>query len=145
MIGDKLVVLISERFKSLIRKSDTHARLGSDEFIMLISDINRAEDAAVFARKLVNAMKTAFMVDGHVLYITVSAGISVYPEDGTDQDILLKQADIAVSHVKGKGRNNFEFFNAAVNVRTVERLLLIPQGHGVRRDPGISLQQAASR
>ncbi|OGW40131.1 MAG: hypothetical protein A2010_07870 [Nitrospirae bacterium GWD2_57_9] len=124
LVGDKLVLLITERLKSIIRKSDTLARFGSDEFIVLVSDLGRAEDAAAFARKLVNTMQTAFEIDGHTLYITVSVGISIYPEDGVDPESLLRNADVAISHVKETGRNNYEFFDSAINVRTVERLLL---------------------
>ena len=123
-VGDKVIRAVAERLRSLTRKSDTLARMGSDEFIILLADINRAEDAALFARKIIDAMQRSFPADGHELYVTASVGISMYPEDSEKAEILLGNADIAVSHVKERGRNDYQFFNPAINVRTVERLLL---------------------
>jgi diguanylate cyclase (GGDEF)-like protein/PAS domain S-box-containing protein len=123
-VGDQVILAVAERLKSLIRVNDTLARIGSDEFIILVADLGRAEEAALFARKLVDAMRQPFRVNDHVLYATASIGISMYPEDSNNAGILLKNADIAVSHVKERGRNNYQFFNPALNRRTVERLLL---------------------
>ncbi|HEX8950004.1 MAG TPA: bifunctional diguanylate cyclase/phosphodiesterase [Dissulfurispiraceae bacterium] len=122
--GDKVLVEAAERMKRPIRKSDTLARIGSDEFVISMSDIDRAEDAAPLARKIVDAMRRPFLIDGNELYVTASVGISIYPEDSEIAEGLLKDAHIAVSHGKEMGRDNYQFFNRAIHKRTVERLLL---------------------
>jgi diguanylate cyclase (GGDEF)-like protein/PAS domain S-box-containing protein len=123
-VGDKVISAVTERLGALTPQSDSLARIGSDEFVILVPDVKRAEDAAMFAQKVVDSMRKPLRVDGHELFTTVSVGISMYPEDGRDPEILIKNADIAVSSVKDWGRNSFQFFNAMLNRRTVERLLL---------------------
>lgn len=123
-VGDRVIRAVTERLSGLIRKNDSLARIGSDEFVILFADVVKVQEAAVFAQRLVETMRRPFAVDGRELYTTVSVGMSIYPEDGSDAEILLKNADIAVSTVKEWGRNNFQFFNSALNRRTVERLLL---------------------
>ncbi|MEW6117026.1 MAG: EAL domain-containing protein [Nitrospirota bacterium] len=123
-VGDKVILAVSERLQSLVRKNDTLARVGSDEFIILLASLDRAEDAALITQTIVTAMRRPFRIDERELYATASIGISMYPEDGRDTDMLLKNADIAVSHAKELGRNTYQFFNPALNRRTVERLLL---------------------
>ncbi len=123
-VGDKVIKAVTERLSSLTRKSDTLARIGSDEFVVLLADLKRAEDAAMCAKKIVDTMRKPLRVNNHELYTTVSIGISLYPDDGRDADTIIKNADIAVSTAKDWGRNNYKFFNAALNRRTVERLLL---------------------
>jgi diguanylate cyclase (GGDEF)-like protein/PAS domain S-box-containing protein len=122
--GDKVIKAVTRRLATMTRKNDTLSRIGSDEFVILRADLDRVEDAALFAQKLVDAMRKPLRVNRHELYTTVSVGISVYPEDGNNAEIMIKNADIAVSAVKDWGRNNFQFFNPALNRRTVERLLL---------------------
>jgi diguanylate cyclase (GGDEF)-like protein/PAS domain S-box-containing protein len=122
--GDRVIRAVTERLSGLTRKNDTLARIGSDEFIILFADLLRVEEAALFARRIVETMRTPLTLDKRELYTTVSVGMSIYPEDGKDAEVLLKNADIAVSTVKEWGRNNFQFFNSALNRRTVERLLL---------------------
>ena len=123
-VGDKVILAVAERLKTLIRENDTLAHTGSDEFIILLADLDRAEDAALLTREIISAMRKPFRIDDRELYSTASIGISIYPEDGKDADMLLKNADVAVSHAKERGRNNYQFFNPALNRRTVERLLL---------------------
>ncbi|MFO0754627.1 MAG: EAL domain-containing protein [Thermodesulfovibrionales bacterium] len=123
-VGDKVILAVAERLKALIRANDTLARVGSDEFIILYPDISRPEEAALFARKLVDALRKPFRIDGRELYATASIGISIYPEDSKNADVLLKNADITVSYVKESGRNTYRFFNPTLNRRTIERLLL---------------------
>ncbi len=123
-VGDKVIVAVTEILRQLIRRNDTLARIGSDEFIILLADLERVEEAAMFGQRLVSTMRHPLTVDGHELYTTASVGMSIYPGDGSAAETLLKNADIAVSSVKEWGRNNFQFFNPALNRRTVERLLL---------------------
>jgi diguanylate cyclase (GGDEF)-like protein len=123
-VGDKVIKAVTERLRELVRRNDTLSRIGSDEFVILLADLARIEEAAMFTQRLLTSMRRPFTVDEHELYTTVSVGISVYPGDGHTAEMLLKNADIAVSSVKDWGRNNFQFFNPALNRRTVERLLL---------------------
>jgi diguanylate cyclase (GGDEF)-like protein/PAS domain S-box-containing protein len=122
-VGDKLLIEVAERLKFCVRKGCTLGRIGGDEYVIL-ANIGRANDASAFAREIVAAMRDPFIIDSRTLYVTVSIGISMYPEDSRNPEILLKNADIAMSHIKERGGNNFHFFNPALNTRTVERLLL---------------------
>jgi diguanylate cyclase (GGDEF)-like protein len=134
-IGDRVLVAVVERLRPLLGENDTIARIGSDEFVILRNEVKRVEDAAIFARQVVEAKRQAYRIDGHELYVTASVGISMYPEDGESAETLLRNADIALSHVKGRGRNNFQFFNPAINIRTLERLLLESNlRHAIDRD-----------
>ncbi len=123
-MGDMVIRQVAGKLKDLVRESDTLARTGGDEFMILLADLDRPEDAAVFARTLIAAMREPLNTNGHTLYATASIGISMSPEDGENPDVLLKYADIAVSAAKKHGRNNYQFFNPEINIRTVERLLL---------------------
>jgi diguanylate cyclase (GGDEF)-like protein len=123
-VGDQVIRAVGERLKTLIRMSDTLSRIGDDEFIILLADINRAEDAARFAQKVTDAMRKVFRIGQHEIYLTTSIGISIFPEDSNQADVLLTNADIAVSHVKKQRRDSYEFFNSTLNVRTIERLRL---------------------
>jgi diguanylate cyclase (GGDEF)-like protein/PAS domain S-box-containing protein len=122
--GNTILKETARRLRSCIRKSDTIARIGGDEFAILISDIKRPEDIVINVREIVAAMNAPFPVGNHEFYITLSFGISIFAEDGEDPETLLKNADNAMFHAKESGRNSYHFFNAALNKRTVERLLL---------------------
>jgi diguanylate cyclase (GGDEF)-like protein len=123
-IGDRMILAVAERLSGTIRKNDTLARVGSDEFIILLTDLKTPDDAARMALQIVAGMRRTFPVDGKELYITASVGISIFPDDSSMPEVLLSNADIAVSHVKKMGRNNYQFFNPSINIRTLERLLL---------------------
>ncbi|MBZ0157635.1 MAG: EAL domain-containing protein [Alphaproteobacteria bacterium] len=123
-IGDHLLQNVADRLKGHMRETDTLARVGGDEFTVLLPLINQVEDAAKIADKIIGIFKTPFITDGHELHITSSIGISIYPEDGTQAETLLKNADIAMYHAKDQGRNNFQFYNPALNIRTLERIQL---------------------
>lgn len=109
-MGDKLLQLVGKRLIELLRKGDTVARVGGDEFLVLISDITGVADARIIAQKIINAFHSAFLLEGREVRITTSVGIAIYPEDGGDADTLLKHADIAMYRAKDKGRDNFHFF-----------------------------------
>ncbi len=123
-IGDRVILAVAERLGGIIRQSDTLSRVGSDEFIILLADLKTPEDAARVAVQIVTGMRRLFSIDNKELYVTASIGISMFPEDSRDPEVLLSNADIAVSHVKETGRNNYQFFNRSINIRTLERLLL---------------------
>lgn len=109
-IGDRLLKAAGERLAGIIRKSDTVARVGGDEFVLVISQISRMEDAVRVAQKILDSFLKPFLLDGHRLHITTSIGIAVYPEDGEDVETLLKHADAAMYWAKEQGRATYELY-----------------------------------
>jgi diguanylate cyclase (GGDEF)-like protein/PAS domain S-box-containing protein len=124
LIGDRILKAVGKRILPCIRQSDTVSRYGGDEFVVLLSEINRAEDAAVIAEKIRLAVMEPYTIDSHYLHLTTSIGVSVYPSDGADASTLIKYADTAMYHAKEKGRNNSQFFRDDMNVRAEERQII---------------------
>jgi diguanylate cyclase (GGDEF)-like protein len=120
-VGDKLLQSIAKRLVACVRGADTVSRQGGDEFVALLSEVKRPEDAAVLARKMLVAVAQAHSIDQHDLHITTSIGISIYPGDGRDAETLIKNADTAMYQAKENGRHIYKFFTPAMNVRAVER------------------------
>ncbi len=119
--GDKLLIQVSERLAKSVRQSDTVARLGGDEFTVVLPDIPSNLSAANVARKIVQSMSKPFNLDGREVFITTSIGITLYPNDGTQSDRLLQNADMALYHAKELGKNNFQFFCEEMNIEAIER------------------------
>ena len=111
--GDKLLLQAAERLAKAVRASDTVARLGGDEFAVVLNNLSAPEDAAVVAHKIIAAFQAPFQVEGHSLPATLSIGAALYPNDSTDQETLLKNADAAMYRSKEAGRNCFRMFSAA--------------------------------
>ena len=109
-VGDQLLRAVGERLLSLVRKSDTVARVGGDEFVVLLPEVAKTEDATKVAQKVLEAFRKPFIFDVHKLHITTSIGIALYPEDGGDAETLLKNADTAMYWVKEQGRDNYELY-----------------------------------
>ncbi|MCR4297414.1 MAG: GGDEF domain-containing protein [Gallionella sp.] len=101
---------MAQRIKSRLREEDTLARLGDDEFILLIEQRSEAQEVAMIAQKLLDAFAQAFAVDGHDLYLSASIGISLFPMDGQNATTLVRNADMAMYRAKEQGRNNFQFY-----------------------------------
>jgi diguanylate cyclase (GGDEF)-like protein/PAS domain S-box-containing protein len=120
-IGDKLLQSVADRLSACVRGSDTVSRQGGDEFVLLISQCNNPDDAAIAADKILAALAVPYSIAGNELHITTSIGISNYPEDGSDSETLIKNADTAMYQAKENGRNNYQFFKNDMNVRAVER------------------------
>jgi diguanylate cyclase (GGDEF)-like protein/PAS domain S-box-containing protein len=120
-IGDELLQSVAKRLLASVRSSDTVSRQGGDEFVILLSDLGRPEDAASSAQKLLLSLSSPHTLGGQELHIGGSIGISVYPADGSDAEMLIKSADTAMYHAKESGRNNFQFFTADMNRKSVER------------------------
>jgi diguanylate cyclase (GGDEF)-like protein/PAS domain S-box-containing protein len=120
-IGDRLLQSIAKRLVDCVRDTDTVSRQGGDEFVVLLSEVEHAEDAAIAARRMLEAVAQTHSIDQHDLHITASIGVSVYPDDGLDAETLIKNADTAMYQAKEDGRQSFRFFKAAMNVRAVER------------------------
>ncbi len=122
--GDRLLQLVAGRLKGCLREADTLARLGGDEFGLLIEQVTDTRLVGSVARKLLQAIAEVLMLDGQEYHITASIGISAYPADGSDATTLLKNADIAMYRAKDRGRNNVQFYAAAMNVHSMARLSL---------------------
>ena len=123
-VGDTLLKAVTTRLKSTVREEDTVSRLGGDEFVIVLERLEREEGAATVARKVLKALEPACAIEGYEFFITASIGISLFPKDGSEPEILLKHADIAMYHAKEQGGNNFQFYAQDMNIRTLERLAL---------------------
>ena len=120
-VGDYLLQSVAQRLVGCVRHSDTVSRQGGDEFVLLLPYIEHAEDAALSAQKIVAMLAPPHRIGPHDLHISVSIGISIYPDDGKDAETLLKSADIAMFHAKESGRNNYKFFEQEMTAQAVER------------------------
>ncbi len=125
--GDKALITIAERLKTILRQSDVISRpddnrpasiisrVGGDEFNILVTDIHSTDDLAKLAERIIEALAIPLSMEGQDVNLTASLGVSVYPDDGEDIDTLLKNADTAMYEAKEKGRNNYQFFQSAMN------------------------------
>jgi diguanylate cyclase (GGDEF)-like protein/PAS domain S-box-containing protein len=120
-IGDKLLKAMGERLLATVRKSDTVSRQGGDEFVVVLSPIVRSEDAALSVTKIIAAVIAPYSIDQHDLHVSVSVGISIYPDDGADAEALIQNADNAMYHAKEQGSNTYRFFKEDMNVQAVRR------------------------
>ena len=120
-VGDRLLQGVAARLLGCVRTSDTVSRHGGDEFVILLAGERRPEDAVLAADKILHALSTPFLIDGHELHTSTSIGISVFPIDGMDAPTLIKNADTAMYHAKERGRNNYQFFRHDMNTRAMER------------------------
>ena len=109
-VGDQLLQSVGKRLSGLLRDSDTVSRMGGDEFLVLLPDINYKEDAAIVAQKFVRAFQEPFVINGRKFRITASIGVSVYPTHSRSADTLVRDADIAMYRAKATGRNNWQWF-----------------------------------
>jgi diguanylate cyclase (GGDEF)-like protein len=122
--GDKLLKTISERLRSVLREADTVARLGGDEFVLILNDQSHEEVIFRTMQRVCAKVSEPVHIDGKEIYVTCSAGISLYPQDGPDVDTLLKNADAAMYRAKERGRNTFLFYTAEMNRLVSERLAM---------------------
>ncbi len=123
-IGDQLLRIISRRFKNCVREEDTVARFGGDEFMILLPRITSSSDAGRVGRKIIDALVEPISCNGHELHITTSIGISIYPFDSTDAEILIKNADISMYRAKELGRNKVVYYTAEMNAGSRKQLAL---------------------
>jgi diguanylate cyclase (GGDEF)-like protein/PAS domain S-box-containing protein len=127
--GDLLLRKVADHLKSQAREQDTVARIGGDEFIVVLTGVKDVMDAAVAAERIMDAMIAEIVIEGHSLNVSCSMGISIFPEHGADSETLIKNADAAMYSAKESGRNAFQFFSKEMNAQVVERLTL---EHGLR-------------
>jgi len=120
-LGDSLLLEVSNRLRQVIREADTVARQGGDEFIILLTDIQRPEDVTAVACKIFDVFRAPFVIRGHELFVTASIGATLYPNDGDDMQSLLRNADIAMYRAKEERGNAFQFYSREMSVRALER------------------------
>jgi diguanylate cyclase (GGDEF)-like protein len=123
-VGDMLLQLVSSRLKETVRHNDTVSRLGGDEFVILLSELEKAQDAALVAQKILQLLSKPFYVLDHELNITASIGISIHPDDGNNVQVLMKNADTAMYHAKEQGKNAYQFFKENMNTVLFEHMLV---------------------
>jgi len=123
-VGDEMIKGCGKRLKALLRKTDVVARFGGDEFVLLLEDLDSANDAAVIAERVLARCAEPFVIEGRELHVTASVGVSIYPENGGDAETLLKNADAAMYRAKEKGRNTYRFYAAKMNAQSTEQLML---------------------
>ncbi|EAZ99790.1 EAL domain-containing protein [Marinobacter sp. ELB17] len=123
-MGDVLLQVVTQRLEHCLRKGDTLSRFGGDEFTLLLPAINNSNDARRIAKKLIDALKAPFQLGEHEVFVGVSIGISLYPEAGISMDQLIQNADIAMYHVKARGKDGYRFYSESMNIDTANRLSL---------------------
>jgi diguanylate cyclase (GGDEF)-like protein len=123
-LGDQVLQRVAERLTSTVREADTIARVGGDEFTVLLPKISRVEDAAQVAERILEGLRHPLVLDGSQLHTTTSIGVAFYPNDAEEADTLLRYADIAMYHAKEQGRDNYQFYNPGMKVPIPDPLAL---------------------
>ena len=118
-MGDALLMQVAERLRQCVRHQDTVARMGGDEFVILLTDVDGTAGAASVARKIMASIAVPFTMLTHEMIVTPSIGITLAPDDSLNADILLKNADLAMYRAKSMGRNNYQFFTEEMNSRVL--------------------------
>ncbi|NVJ59908.1 MAG: EAL domain-containing protein [Gammaproteobacteria bacterium] len=121
-VGDRLLIAVSGILKSAVRRNDTVARLGGDEFVVMLEDIYSIDTASRIANTILEKMASPLTIGEHEVNSSPSIGISVFPDDGSEANIILKHADMAMYHAKNSGRNNFKYFIASMNDEAINRM-----------------------
>lgn len=114
-VGDQLLIIVAERLKSCLSKHDTIARLGGDEFVVILEDMNLVQSVSTVAERICKVLAEVYKLNGQDVFVTTSVGISLFPDDGTDMQVLLKNADMAMYRAKSRGRHTYEFYTKGMN------------------------------
>lgn len=122
--GDLLLCEVASRIRNSVRDGDTVARLGGDEFTVVLEDVRSAQYVGKVAEKILQATSEPYQLDSTEVNVSPSIGISLYPADGRDVDMLIRNADAAMYHAKNNGRNNFQFYSAEMNAEAAQRLAM---------------------
>lgn len=137
--GDALLKEVVTRLGPLIRANDTLARFGGDEFVLVAQDIQSEENAALLAGRILDALRSPFHIEGRDLHVTGSVGVAMYPDDGQDQDSLIRLADIALYAAKGQGKDTYALYRPRMKTEGMERLLLENALRAAVRDRAIDV------
>ena len=121
-IGDKLLIAVANRLVKSIGDLGTVSREGGDEFIVILNSLTQESDSIHITNEILKNIREPFMIDGKEINITISIGVSFFPKDGEDAELLIRNADIAMYHAKELGRNNFQFFTEETNQKVVSRM-----------------------
>ncbi len=111
VLGDSLLFQVAARLRQILRDTDTVARIGGDEFNILIPELQQRDEAGVVAQKIIEAFSHPIHIDGHEITVSFSIGISIFPDDAESAEALIKNSDMAMYHVKGRGKNSYEYFS----------------------------------
>ncbi|MGY1488217.1 EAL domain-containing protein [Methylobacillus pratensis] len=120
--GDELLKHVAQRLSGCLRAQDTLARMGGDEFTLLLHDLQQPDDASLVAAKIVEELKRPFLLDEREIFISSSIGIALYPDHGDSIETLIKSADIAMYHVKWRGKNGYQYYEASMNAMFHKKL-----------------------
>ncbi len=123
-IGDRLLVHVAQRVQAEVREGDTVARMGGDEFTLLLQEIEDAGAAVALVQRILTAIARPVVISNNTLYVTASVGISIYPYDGTNSETLIRNADTAMYRAKDNGRNSYQLYTATMNASSLEHLEL---------------------
>lgn len=124
-VGDELLQIIAHRVKSCFRESDTVARIGGDEFVVLMLDVTSRDDITMLCEKLMQELSQPFLIGAHELFMTTSGGICICPDDEDDIDAMMQKADIAMYHAKAQGRNTVRFYDAGMDQNASRRFTIV--------------------
>ena len=124
LLGDKLLVGVSERLLGILNENETIARFGGDEFTLLLPQVNKVEEVTDHAQKIIELLMAPFKLNEHELHVTTSMGIAFYPDDGESSELLLKNAETAMYRAKDQGRNNYQLYASGMNVSAFKQLLM---------------------
>ncbi len=122
--GDALLIEMASRLRNVVRSSDVVARLGGDEFMILLNEISGRHQAEAVAHHLLSTFSTPLLLSGHECRITASIGIAMFPDDGEDEQTLMKNADIAMYLAKAEGKNDVRFFSPEIKTQAIDRLII---------------------
>lgn len=123
-VGDKLLQNLAKRLQDSCKEGDTVARLAGDEFTLLLTEMREIDHICKVCDRIIEKLRQPYHIEGHTLHITTSIGIAIYPDDGTSEEELLKNADIAMYRAKDIGRNSFQLFTPAMNAHSLERSMM---------------------
>lgn len=120
-IGDQLLQSVAKRLEASVRNSDTVSRHGGDEFVILLPEVEDVQSAVHSAEKLIQSAREPHIISGHELRVSLSVGITIYPDDGIDADVLMRNADLAMYQAKKSGRNSYKIFTPSMDTRSLMR------------------------